>query len=232
MIPRFFARIAGRTAWLCQCTPSRSSCANIAIAQRSLLIVLILENVGSNLRLLERNVRMLNLVRKAGWQDCECPREQGSVSVREARNVVFEMVTSIPDTQVANLANVTGRVLARPICTESPLPRFDYSAMDGYAINAADIRSGAILNVVGQAAAGRTDIALRLKGNSAYESSRAHVYRLAQTRSSPKKRSAVKATVLRCFVPRCQVKISGFAVRMHGPATRWSTRALAWGHSR
>jgi molybdopterin molybdotransferase len=73
----------------------------------------------------------------------------------------------MPDTLVANLANVTGRILARSILADSPLPRFDYSAMDGYAINSAEIGSGATLDVVGQAAAGRTDVALRLNGSGA-----------------------------------------------------------------
>ena len=110
---------------------------------------------------------MLNLVQKVGWRDCECPPEQRSVSVREARDVGFGIVTSILDKEVASLADATGRVLARSILADSPLPRFDYSAMDGYAINVADIRSGTTLNVVGQAAAGRVDIAVRLKRDSA-----------------------------------------------------------------
>lgn len=110
---------------------------------------------------------MLNLLQKVGRQEHECPGGQGSVSVREARSAGFKIVTSILDTEVANLADVTGRVLARSILADSPLPRFDYSAMDGYAINAADIRSGATLNVVGQVAAGRVDTTVRLKRNSA-----------------------------------------------------------------
>jgi hypothetical protein len=125
---------------------------------------------------------MLNLVKKVGWRDCECPAEQGSVSVREARDVGFGIETSILDKEVANLANATGRVLARSILADSPLPRFDYSAMDGYAINAADITSGATLNVVGQAAAGRVDIAVRLKRNSAIRRSR---QQFAHTRLQP-----------------------------------------------
>ena len=38
----------------------------------------------SSLRLLGRNVRVLNLVRKVGEKDCECPREHGSVSVHRS----------------------------------------------------------------------------------------------------------------------------------------------------
>ena len=48
-----------------------------------------------------------------------------------------------------------GRVLARPVLARLSNPPADVSAMDGYAVRAADTGRGAVLRVVGEAPAGR-----------------------------------------------------------------------------
>jgi molybdopterin molybdotransferase len=42
---------------------------------------------------------------------------------------------SIAETELVDLSAVTGRILALTIKADAPLPRFDYSAMDGYAVD-------------------------------------------------------------------------------------------------
>ncbi len=53
------------------------------------------------------------------------------------------------------LVHAAGRVLAEPLVARRPLPEFDYSAMDGYAVASADLpASGGVLPVRGVSAAG------------------------------------------------------------------------------
>lgn len=63
------------------------------------------------------------------------------------------------------LEDASGRILARSLTASMPLPRFDYSAMDGYAVNADDVnRSLPVrLKLIGRITASRTqdDIALQ-----------------------------------------------------------------------
>jgi molybdopterin molybdotransferase len=53
-----------------------------------------------------------------------------------------------------SLLDAHGCVLAEDVTSAAPLPGFDNSAMDGYAISAADVRAGTRLRVVDEAAAG------------------------------------------------------------------------------
>jgi molybdopterin molybdotransferase len=110
---------------------------------------------------------LLGLVQKVGTQKLLGSPEQGPVSVREARSVGLSNVRGLTDTEVANLADATGRVLAQSIIAVSPLPRFDHSAIDGYAIDAEGIRPDTTLNVVGRIVAGRIKDDVGLKRNSA-----------------------------------------------------------------
>ncbi len=52
-------------------------------------------------------------------------------------------------------ADAVGRVVAYPLRALHPLPAFDASVMDGYAVRAADVVVGAALPVAGESAAGR-----------------------------------------------------------------------------
>lgn len=53
------------------------------------------------------------------------------------------------------LGDALDRVLARPLRASIPVPRFDCSAMDGYAVRAADVTVGARLSVLAEVRAGQ-----------------------------------------------------------------------------
>lgn len=71
-----------------------------------------------------------------------------------ALSSVLDAVTPAAAERVPVL-HAAGRVLAEPVVAKRPLPEFDYSAMDGYAISSADLApSGGVLPVRGVSAAG------------------------------------------------------------------------------
>jgi molybdopterin molybdotransferase len=75
------------------------------------------------------------------------------LSVSEAGRRILERVRQLGAEEVA-LADARGRFLARALRVERPLPPWDNSAMDGFAVRAADVAGPAELPVVGQMAAG------------------------------------------------------------------------------
>ncbi|WP_439549561.1 molybdopterin molybdotransferase MoeA [Falsiroseomonas sp.] len=75
------------------------------------------------------------------------------LSVEEARTRILGGLAPTPAEAVA-LPEGWGRVLARPILARLTQPPADVSAMDGYAVRAADAVLGARLEVVGSAPAG------------------------------------------------------------------------------
>ena len=87
------------------------------------------------------------------------------VEIEHARRMVLEAVVPLASVAV-DLDDALGRVLAEDIAAEQPVPSFDSSAMDGFAVRAADLAgvSGAdpvSLRVVGESRAGRpTDAAV------------------------------------------------------------------------
>jgi molybdopterin molybdotransferase len=74
------------------------------------------------------------------------------VEAGEAASLVLERTPVLPGEEV-HLAEGAGRVLVDDLLASGDLPPFPSSAVDGYAIRAAD--SGARLRVVGESAAGR-----------------------------------------------------------------------------
>ena len=82
------------------------------------------------------------------------------LSVEEARDHVFAAIAGPTDPEVAYLSEALGRVTAAPVASPIDLPPWDNSAMDGYALRAADVASAtdgepARLEVVGEVAAGQ-----------------------------------------------------------------------------
>jgi molybdopterin molybdotransferase len=81
------------------------------------------------------------------------------LSVEEARAAVLAAVPGPTDTEIVYLSEARGRVLAEDVMSLTALPPWDNSAMDGYAIRAADV-AGATddapvrLDVVGEVRAG------------------------------------------------------------------------------
>lgn len=77
------------------------------------------------------------------------------IAVEEARDRILAAFAPLPP-EVVGLADALGRVLARDVAARIDRPRDALSAMDGYAVRAADLAATpAVLAVVGEAPAGR-----------------------------------------------------------------------------
>ncbi|MBR0650983.1 molybdopterin molybdotransferase MoeA [Roseomonas terrae] len=74
--------------------------------------------------------------------------------VEEARARIIAALTPTA-AETVTLAEGAGRVLARPVAARLTQPPADVSAMDGYAVRAADAVEGASLALIGAAPAGR-----------------------------------------------------------------------------
>jgi molybdopterin molybdotransferase len=89
---------------------------------------------------------------------CGCAAPAGgkliAVDVALARGLA--LAAPVPDIETLPLAQAMGRVLAAPAVAPQPLPPFDNSAMDGYALRTADLRGPGPwrLPVAGRIAAG------------------------------------------------------------------------------
>lgn len=89
------------------------------------------------------------------------------LSVEEARDAVFAAITAPTPAEVASLVEARGRVVSEPVTSPMALPPWDNSAMDGYAIRAADVAAAtedgpARLQVTGEVRAGRApDVRVR-----------------------------------------------------------------------
>jgi molybdopterin molybdotransferase len=79
------------------------------------------------------------------------------LTVDEAIALIRERVTPVSGTETVPLAAADGRVLACPILAPIPLPPFDNSAVDGYAVRFAELSQTGetVLPVTGRRAAGR-----------------------------------------------------------------------------
>ncbi|WIY54308.1 molybdopterin molybdotransferase MoeA [Devosia sp. YIM 151766] len=73
--------------------------------------------------------------------------------VEQARAAILARVPPVTPEEVA-LAEAVGRVLAAPLIAAHDQPPFAASAMDGYAMRAADVTSAANLRVIGMSQAG------------------------------------------------------------------------------
>ena len=76
------------------------------------------------------------------------------ISVDEARALVLALAPA-PQAEDIPVAEGLGRALLSPAVAALTQPPFDASAMDGWAVRAADLDGGARLTVVGESAAGR-----------------------------------------------------------------------------
>ena len=77
----------------------------------------------------------------------------------EALALVLEGIEPVASERVA-LHDAIGRVISAEACAAIDLPPFDRTAMDGYAVRAADVSPGAELRVIGDLAAGGSMLAL------------------------------------------------------------------------
>lgn len=77
-------------------------------------------------------------------------------TIEEVRTQILSTVRPTPS-ETVDLAEAVGRVLARPVTAPHDVPSFANSAMDGFAVRAADVTSpGAVLEVLEDVAAGQT----------------------------------------------------------------------------
>lgn len=75
------------------------------------------------------------------------------ISVDEARALLMDLVSPL-ETEEVPLAEAAGRVLAKDAAARRMQPPFSASAMDGYAVKAAEVELHAMFKVVGESAAG------------------------------------------------------------------------------
>ena len=89
---------------------------------------------------------------------CPSPASMDLVSVEQALAIGLAEARPIAETELVDLSVVAGRILAQPVKADEPLPRFDYSAMDGYAVDTTSLATEfpARLKVAGSIAARRT----------------------------------------------------------------------------
>ena len=89
-------------------------------------------------------------------QSCDTP-EQKLMNVDEAIERLLSQAVTLTDTETVLLQDALGRVLAEPVHSDVNVPPHDNSAMDGYAVRAADVAAaGKSLPVSQRIAAGQT----------------------------------------------------------------------------
>ena len=77
------------------------------------------------------------------------------ISVTEALEKLF-LIAKVTPVETVELKKCLGRVLAKPLESTRSNPPFPSSAMDGYAIHKANLKSGAEFKVIGESAAGHS----------------------------------------------------------------------------
>ena len=77
------------------------------------------------------------------------------ISVTEALEKLF-LIAKVTPVETVELKKCLGRVLAKPLESNRSNPPFPSSAMDGYAIHKANLKSGAEFKVIGESAAGHS----------------------------------------------------------------------------
>lgn len=63
------------------------------------------------------------------------------IPVSQAEEIILNLVRSLTETEVVDIAAATGRILATSIASRLDFPHWHNSAMDGYAVKFADVRS-------------------------------------------------------------------------------------------
>ena len=74
--------------------------------------------------------------------------------VADALAQMLAQVSAVSETEQVPLAQALDRVLAEPVLASFDVPGYDNSAMDGYAVRAAEVKAGQALTLQGSALAG------------------------------------------------------------------------------
>ena len=91
--------------------------------------------------------------------DCGCSSipTQNLKSIEAALEVMLSQAKPVAETEMVNLSEALGRVLSAPVESQVNVPPWDNSAMDGYAVNTADLNGpGSHLRVAQRIPAGAT----------------------------------------------------------------------------
>src|SRR6476646_12199144 len=64
------------------------------------------------------------------------------MSVDDAVAIIATRVRAVQETEIVDLRHADGRILATTIVAPLPLPPFNNSAVDGYAVRSADLAGG------------------------------------------------------------------------------------------
>jgi len=89
---------------------------------------------------------------------------EGGIPFNIARDRILNLVTGLLGVEDVPSSECMGRVAAEHVLASDRLPRFDQSAMDGYAVRCADVMPGTWLPVAGRTAAGEVPGRLPLGG--------------------------------------------------------------------
>ena len=87
---------------------------------------------------------------------CSLPGPETAMNVDDARKAILDALSPVDGWESVALRSALDRVLARDVIAPFDVPAHDNSAMDGYAVRAADLRADGLtrLTVVGTAFAG------------------------------------------------------------------------------
>src|SRR4051812_14195232 len=90
------------------------------------------------------------------------------MSVDDAVGIITARVKAVQETEMVDLAHADGRILATTLIAPLPLPPFDNSAVDGYAVRSADLAGGdeRTFPVVGRIPAGASALATIAPGHA------------------------------------------------------------------
>ena len=88
-------------------------------------------------------------------QAMSCDSPDGLIPIEQACSRAAAYASAVEEHEEVSLGDALGRTLAVPMTSVLPLPTFDQSAMDGYAVSAGDgLPSGTALALAGRIAAG------------------------------------------------------------------------------
>jgi len=92
----------------------------------------------------------------AGQISCADDYDPNSIAVDKAREVISRFLSPVSAAERVHVRAALGRVLAADVVSPVDVPAHDNSAMDGYAVRIADLKSdgGTTLKVIGSAFAG------------------------------------------------------------------------------
>jgi len=91
----------------------------------------------------------------------------GLIPVETTLEALLSQANGVTETETVGLNNALGRVLAQDVHSQINVPPFNASAMDGYAINSADIGSHTALPISQRIAAGQQPSAALAQGSVA-----------------------------------------------------------------